>query len=367
MRLCFLAPANSSHSHRWIRFFAERGHEIHWLSLHESMAPPMPGIRYHERVVRGVGSMPARVRWAARLIREIRPDVLHIHSAGTYGALGALAAPRTALPVVLTAWGSDVLFAGRHPIKRYFVRRALRRADVITVDAQHMVDAITAMGLPAEKIRIVNFGVETDWFRPGERDAGLRSGWGAGPDDMVAISLRSLEPIYDIPTLIRAVPLVRSRNPALRFVIGGDGGEAARLKSLAAELGVSEAVHFMGRYDHDTLPRLLSSVDAYVSTALSDAGIAASTAEAMACGVPAVVSDTGENRLWIETGRNGILVPPSDSPALADALVRLLSDPAAAKRMGMAGRETIVKRNDYQGEMAKVENIYMDLAGAGRR
>jgi len=104
-------------------------------------------------------------------------------------------------------------------------------------------------------------------------------------------------------------------------------------------------------------------MDVYVSTSLSDAGIAASTAEAMACGLPVVITDSGENARWIEPGRNGFLVPLSEPGALAEKLLRLIDDPELRSRLGAAGRATIQERNDYQVEMAKMETLYQQIDG----
>ena len=105
----------------------------------------------------------------------------------------------------------------------------------------------------------------------------------------------------------------------------------------------------------------------YVSTSLSDGGIAASTAEAMACGIPAVVSNSGENDRWIEDGKTGFLVPARASEMLAQRIVSLLRDGALRKVVGLAGRDVIVERNDYAGEMTKMEKLYEEVAGVQTR
>jgi glycosyltransferase involved in cell wall biosynthesis len=100
----------------------------------------------------------------------------------------------------------------------------------------------------------------------------------------------------------------------------------------------------------------------YVSTSTADAGIAASTAEAMATELPVVISDSAENGLWIDDGANGFLFPTGDATVLADRLQRLVEDPALRARLGRAGRATIIARNDYDGEMRKMDALYAEAA-----
>jgi glycosyltransferase involved in cell wall biosynthesis len=359
MRLFYLAAGNSAHSYRWIRFFADRGHDVHWLSLAPFDERPANITCYD---FSGPGSKWISLARAAMqiraLIETIKPDIVHAHYAGTYGLLGALAGFQ---PFVLTAWGSDVLFVGREKLRGIPVRWALNKARLITCDAYHMVDAMRELGTDVSKVKLIFFGVETDRFTPGAPDSEIVARWNADGRPVV-ISLRSLEPVYDIPTLLEAVPLVAKEFPDVLVVICGSGSLADALKARAAQLDLGRNVLFTGRYANAELPRMLRSAQVYVSTSLSDAGIAASTAEAMACGVPVVVSNTGENGKWIEEGKTGFLVPARDPAALARAVSGLLRDASARQRVGAAGRGSIVERNDYAREMGKMETLYVGLA-----
>jgi glycosyltransferase involved in cell wall biosynthesis len=98
-----------------------------------------------------------------------------------------------------------------------------------------------------------------------------------------------------------------------------------------------------------------------VSTSLSDAGIAASTAEAMACGLPVVITDFGDNGRWVKNGEGGFLFRPGDHEALAQAIVWLLTHEGARSAFGRVNRTTIEQHNDYEKEMAKMERLYEEL------
>jgi len=99
----------------------------------------------------------------------------------------------------------------------------------------------------------------------------------------------------------------------------------------------------------------------YVSTSLSDAGLAASTAEAMACELPVIITDFGANAEWIQDGKNGFLVPMKNSKSLADKIIVLLKDKNLREKFGKKGRQLIKERLDYDTEMSKMERIYEEL------
>jgi glycosyltransferase involved in cell wall biosynthesis len=116
--------------------------------------------------------------------------------------------------------------------------------------------------------------------------------------------------------------------------------------------------------EHD-LPRYLASCDVYVSTALSDGGLAASTAEAMACGLPVIVTDVGDNAEWVQEGVQGFIVPPKDPSALAWRLASLLERGEERARLGRSGRALIEERNNWTAEMHRMEEYYRNLIARG--
>jgi glycosyltransferase involved in cell wall biosynthesis len=120
-------------------------------------------------------------------------------------------------------------------------------------------------------------------------------------------------------------------------------------------------VKFIGFIQNDKLPEYLNSMDVYVSTSLSDAGIAASTAEAMACGLPVIVTDVADNRVWVEDGVNGFVIPVKDPKLLAERVIHLLKNEDIRRRFGNISRKVIEERNNYYKEMAKMEEIYKKL------
>jgi glycosyltransferase involved in cell wall biosynthesis len=359
-----LANASSVHTSRWIKFFAERGHEIHVISFEDSKIERANVHFLKLPVLVKNAAFPLKIASIYRikaLIRRIEPDVLHAHYVTNYGFFGALCSFK---PFVITAWGSDVLVVPEtrliSMIKKHVAIFTLKKADVVTCDAKHMKEAMKKLGVPPEKIKLIYFGVDTRKFSPKQKSEMLKAKLEIF-NSPVVISLRNLESLYDVETLIKSAPFVLKETPKTKFVIAGKGSEEKKLKELAKSLGVEDNVKFVGFIRNDELPQYLNTVDVYVSTSLSDAGIAASTAEAMACGLPVVITDVADNRKWVEDGVNGFLVPIKDPKSLAERIIYLLRNEDVRKRFGKINREIIEERNNYYKEMEKMEDIYKEL------
>ena len=223
-----------------------------------------------------------------------------------------------------------------------------------------MRDELKKLNVPSDKINIINFGIDTKKFAKQERDFKILNKFNIS-SELTIISLRNFEPIYDIKTLIIAASIVLKKIPDVHFLLVGRGTLENELKKLVKAFGIENSVHFSGFVDKEELPSLLSSSDIYVSTSLSDAGIAASTAEAMSCEIPVIISDSAENDKWINNNVNGFLFSTKNSEQLAEILIKLIKDHELRIKVGKEGRNIIIKKNDYENEMKKVNDLYLKL------
>ena len=365
MRICYIASPGI-HTNRWIRYFIDSGHEVHLIT---SSKPPTGGIddvklhvlkRFgpHLRIVNYLINSVLMLLQFKRLVKNINPDIIHAHYIMETTLLGAASGFH---PLCVTPWGSDVLIAPkRSRMSRWIAKYVLKRADLITCDAEHIKEPLTKLGADPQKIKLIYFGTDTQKFKPGQREEGLRKELGI-LDSPAIISLRRLEPICDVESLITAVPLVLKEVPRAKFLIVDKGSQEEELKQLAKSLGVSGSVKFVGRIPKDELPRYLTLADIHVSTSLSDAGLAASTAEAMACGLPVIITDFGDNRKWVQDGVNGFIIPTKAPEVLALRIIHLLKDEEARRRFGSMNREIIVERNNWEKEMSKMGKLYEEL------
>lgn len=363
MRICYLANAKSIHTRRWVNYFASKGHQVHVITS-------WPGEGYAEGVQLHLLSSLLPQHWKGsgyinsllwlvqirRLIKRIEPDIIDAHYITVYGYLGALSGFH---PLLLTAWGSDVLIVMRESLwLRILGKYALKKAEMVTCNSETVRQELIKFGVNPAKVRIIYQGIDTQKFSPQRnKEFKDRLGWQGRP---VVISIRNLKPVCNVEMLIRAIPLVLEYSPQASFIIAGDGEQREYLKNLAGSLGCSENIRFVGQIAHDELPQYLASSDIYVSTSLSDSA-SLSLQEAMACEIAPVVTDLSGNREWVTDGENGFLVPVNDIQALAKKIVYLLENEETGRKFGRLGRKIIRERAEYEREMERMEGLYQRI------
>lgn len=295
-----------------------------------------------------------------RLVKKIEPDIMHAHYIGVPAYLGIASGFH---PLVLTAWGSDIMINPEQSIlRRILTKYALKRVDGIISVSLALKEEIIKLGAAPNKIKVIPMGIDIQKFSRGLRkDALLREI--DIVDSPVVISVRNLEPIYDVETFIKAIPLVLREVPNAKFIIGGTGKQRSYLESLAQTLGISGSIKFTGWISDSEFPSYLASSDVYVSTSLSD-GTSVSLLEALACELAPVVTDIPANQPWVTDGENGFLVTINDYKMLAKRIIDLLKDNDTRRRFGKLGRNIVAERAEYVNQMSRVEGIYEELRGA---
>jgi glycosyltransferase involved in cell wall biosynthesis len=354
VRIAVLGNADAIHTRRWAGVLAARGHETRIFSLERFAAevahPAGEGAPI--TVVPGL-PLPRALRYPlargafARALDDFAPDLVEAHFVPNYGFLGALVGRH---PLSVQCWGSDLLVsATRSRLHAARARYALARADVVVADARVLGEAALAFGAAPERVLVVPWGADLARFPlavPAARPH--------------VVSVRQLEPLYDVATLVEALPAVQLAVPALSMTIAGDGPERETLVARVRALGLGDAVTFVGRVPHDRLAGLLGEGAAYVSTARSDS-TSISLLEAMASGAVPVVTDIAGNREWIEDGAGGRLFPVGDTRALAHALVTTLCDGAFQRTARALNRARVEADGDWSRNVARVEARYESL------
>jgi len=364
LRLCLIANPNSIHTQRWVRYFVERGHEVHLIGEKSLTGAPPPGARFYDLTQQANLRKARYLVWAQavrRLVRTIRPDVLHAHQVASAGWLGATAGYH---PLLVTSWGSDLLVgARRSAVQRQLARWVLRRADRITCVSQNLMEAALALGAPPERVEVVPWGVDTGIFHPTPPDF-----LPAGPP--MVLSIRAMRPLYNPLDMARAIPAVLAQAPQTQFVIrtyNADSSLLAQVHDLVEHAGATAAVDYIGDLpDDDAIAELYRRATVAVSVPSSD-GTPQSVLEAMACGGVPVLSDLPSLREWVSDGREALLVPVGDSTALSQAIVRLLDDPALLAKLRSAGQERVREHADSRRWMQRNEAIYWELTADGGR
>ena len=367
LRLFYFAPPNSIHTVRWLSAFVGMGHEVHLATTDVDAGRAIPGVIVHD--INLNGAMPGPVRFIRRWkkVRDtlcaVRPDVVHGHCVSWSGGYAAYFSVR---PLVMTAWGSDVLVGPHRSRLQWFITRLrLRRCDLVTVDSEDLKRSVMAFGVPEDRIALIQWGVNADRIRSLRGSSRLQQVAGVPPDAFVVLSTRWFEPIYNLDTVLRAIPKVLTRTERkVCFVFIGGGSLQPQLESLAGELGIEKHVRFVGNLAYEELEECYGGADVYVSAPQSDS-TSVSLLEALAAGLPAVVSDVPSNLEWVRDGWNGCIVPRGDAGALAEAVLRLVADESSRVAFGARSVELVAKKADHVANMRKMEELYTALANPG--
>ncbi|ODU10927.1 MAG: glycosyl transferase family 1 [Rubrivivax sp. SCN 71-131] len=343
--LGLLGDATSPHVRRWAGEMIARGWRV---SLVTARPAPIDGVE--QRVlspVRRASDWLLRRGEAARAIAALAPDIVHAHYVTSYGFLAAVQPRR---PCVLTAWGSDLLVTPRHSaLLRALTRWTLRRADLVTGDAEELL-AISAAMAPRVPRELLHWGVDLARFVPPPRRA--------APEPFTIVSLRSWSANYRIDTIVRAVAALAATRPVTLHLLGGGEDEAA-LRALVAALGLGACTRFHGRVDDATMVDVMQRGHVSVSVPASDA-TSVSVLESMACGLPVLASDLPANRRWLDADPLQI-VAGGDVAALAAALATLADDPARAGRIAAAQLDRIRREGSRALQMDHMDRLYRGL------
>jgi glycosyltransferase involved in cell wall biosynthesis len=257
--------------------------------------------------------------------------------ATTYGFYAAASGIR---PYALLVWGSDVLVQPKKFPHRYFAKKAIENASAIFLDSMVQAKAAVRLGGRVEKITMFPW-IDLDWVLS---SADTREN--KKPQKFVMFN-RGHETVYRPLTLIQAIPAVVKENPDVIFLIAGEGSMTNEMKRLVTSLKLERYVRFLGRLPRQELINRVKESSVYVSTSSSD-GTSASLIEAMALGVPPVVTDIEANREWIKHGFNGLLFPVDDSVELARMINLLFSDESLARKIGANATQTVKLRVDWK-------------------
>ncbi|HNA61190.1 MAG TPA: glycosyltransferase family 4 protein [Elusimicrobiota bacterium] len=359
--MLYVGPGDTPHDRRFLARFAEAGLTVHALALRSRGGASLPpaGVRpVAWPLDRGgpggeISPGPAAVGAFKTVVSEVRPDLVY---AGPIPTAGFLAAESGFRPLALMSWGSDVLWDVDHdPRARERAVRALSRADLVQVDCDAVESKIRTLA-PDSAARFVQFpwGVELDRFVP-------RPTEGPSRKEFVLISTRAWDDIYGIDTLLEGFRRASVDLPNLRLILLGGGPRADAVEAFIEKSKLTSVVKRPGRVKEYDLVGFFQSADAYLSASRSD-GSSISLLQAMACGLPAIVSDIPANREWVEPGKNGWRFPVDDPAALARSVVSAWKAGARTRRaFGTVSRTRAVAKADWKANFERLLGAFHRL------
>lgn len=309
------------------------------------VAIPMPSATHLQSVAQLV-----------RLVRQHRLEVVHCHKgrARTLALLAGLFVPIRA--VVLNRGVSFPLGWNR-------LGYTHRRVRAVVVICASLKEGLVASGVPADKIEVIYQGTDLDRFHPAVDGTRLRRELGLA-DGQPLITEVGVRPEKGNDDVLEAMMTVAARIPGARLLfVGAAPPDMASLRAGAAARGLAGAVHVLGK--RDDMPEILAATNVLVDASYAGLGLTGVLREALAMEVPVVATDLQGNPELVIHEETGLLVPARQPAALADAVLRLLGDPAAARAMARAGRERVAARFSRAVELDRLEALYRRLL-AGR-
>lgn len=271
-----------------------------------------------------------------RIARAVLPLARRLHAESPFdlvdaqfffpdGPAAAIVARALGLPLTIKSRGADIHYWGQRSRAREQMLDAARQAAGLLAVSAALREDMIALGMPGERIRVHYTGLDRDRFRPTDRTSSRAEATGLGipADGPLLVTPGALIPRKSQALVIEALP----RLPGARLALAGAGEDEARLKTLAARLGVADRVHFLGLVNHQVLPTVMSAADVLVLPSASE-GLANVWIEGLACGTPIVIPDIGGAREVMKAPSAGRIAPRS-AEGIAAAVQAILAAPPA--------------------------------------
>ena len=311
----------------------------------------------------------------ARLIRRVRPAILHTHTAkaGAVGRVAALVAGSARPPIVIHTFHGHVLRGYFSPARTTFFRvleRLLARVTTVLVAVSPEVrDDLVSLGVaPPEKFTVIRLGIELEErVRSEEPAADVRKRIGIPPERFVVGWLGRMTGVKQTADLLSVLALLRDRDVDAGLLLVGDGPDRLDFETQAHDLGLMRHCLFLG-YQEEVAP-WYAAMDA-VALPSGNEGTPVTVIEALAAGKPVAAYGVGGVPDVVRDGVDGYVVEPGDVEALAGRLAELAADRALGARMGAAGRERVLERYGVGRLLDDVDRLYrdtMDRDGTERR
>ncbi|MBZ9687621.1 glycosyltransferase family 4 protein [Clostridium estertheticum] len=352
MKICFLGDGNSIHIRRWLDFFHGRGHEVHLITF--------SNVVHKNIIVHKIGDFDINIsggNWQyifstmqiKKLIKKANFDIINAHFVTSYGFLAALSGAK---PLVVSAWGTDILVAPkRNAIYKAITKYALNSAKLITSDSNFMSEAIHQ--LTNTDVLTVPMGVEKGLCYRERKES---------TDEIKILSLRTINVNSNIDIIVSAFAKLIESNEGINFklIITNNGPEMENIKALVKQLNVEKNVDIRGFVTRDELIDLLYSSHMHITIPDSDS-TSVTLLEAMASGIITIASDIPANREWIDHNSNGLITENNDVESLKLSMEFALNDSEFKQKAAKLSREVILKKAIWTQNMQLVEQKYLAL------
>jgi len=360
-RIIYFSNDYCPHDHRFLSAIRDGGHEAFHLRLEGNVRQtedrPVPeGVQ----IIQWAGGK-GNFRWRdvlkyvlslRRVIKQVHPDLIHAGPIQTCAFIATLTGFR---PVLTISWGFDLMQdVHRNDWWEWVTGFVLKRSTYFTSDAQVTRDKAVDYGMNPDRTVVFPWGVDLRRYVPKDWSS---ENTDKRADNFMLFCNRSWEPRYGVDVLARAfVKAARSR-PELSLMLLGGGSQGARIRQILINGGVLDRATFGGHVSQTELPRWYHWADVFISPSHVD-GSSVSLMEALASGLPCLVSDIPANQEWVTEGQNGWLFPDGDADALAAKILQAIDQRKSLPEIGRAARAVAEERADWVKNSEKLMQAY---------
>lgn len=361
-RILYFSRDFSTHDHRFLTSLAGNEFEVYYLRLenkHQNFGTVLqkeniqilPAL--NQTRLFSYKNILSNLSNLRKIIKEINPDLIHAGPIQTCSFLVALVGFDR---LITMSWGSDILVdSEKNFFLKWVTRFTLSRTSGFIGDCLAVKQKAIEFGFPKDKITIFPWGIDLETFKPGRNDQFRQKlNW---EDNFVILSLRSWEAIYGVDILIRAFIQAHNIEPNLRLILLGRGSQEKIIHELISKSGISEFVYLGGVIDQNNLPNYYHASDLYISASYSD-GSSVSLMEALACGLPVLVSDIEGNKEWIIDQDNGWLFQAGVAENLAMKILEIYRQKDHLYSVKTKARNTAEKKANWNTNVQLLLNTY---------
>lgn len=358
IRLCLVGNINSVHLQKWVNYFSKKSaFEVLVIStskpdskskntyFYEDLAPKwMKNFLKNPKI-----SFFPFTLFFKKYLKNLDPDILHIHQLNREGLILALAESK---PVVISVWGSDIRVMGGFA-QRILKRKVLKKAKVVTASSKYLADTTKKVTTSNLNVKVIPFGVDIIFFDPKKYKKINKN---------ITIGFaKHLKAIYGVDILIKAFKKVSEKFNNVELVIAGEGELEKTLKILVKDLDLEKKVAFVGWIPQEEMPKFISKIDIFVMPTVVPEAFGVAALEASAMEVPVVASRIGGIPEVIKDNTTGILVGSGRVDELFRAITKLVEDKNLRERMGKAGRKFVKENYEWNRNALKMEGLYKEL------
>ena len=367
MKILLLSDPSSPHTIKWANSLSSEGIDIFLFGLSE-----FDHTQYDKNVKIEIAKMSSDVRLLhdgafqkiiylkalpklKKILKNIKPDILHAHYSSSYGLLGSLCRFN---PFFVSVWGNDIFdFPGKSFLFSKLTKFVLSKSDKIFSTSKIMAEETSKY--TNKLIITIPFGINTNTFSPGKQKSLFEQ------ESLVVGSVKTLAPNYGLEFLIRAFEILvkRFKDLPLKLLIVGKGELEKELKQLVHTLEISDKTMFTGFIPHSAISEYHNYLDIAVYPSVKES-FGVSVLESMSCEKPVVASAVGGIPEVIENNKTGLLVRPSDHIELSEVIASLIESPGKRKELGKAARESVLTHFRWEDNCKQMIKCYEEQIGS---